>query len=226
MKHVILIIALFVISKSLFAQKIPVDTNSKKVTFVYINNFGENAGFTKLFNVSKEWFQSKLASFNRSNSEKNADGAATFFGVRKGKSQTVDILYKVESPLKYSDTSSKKMIGSGVLKYTGGNYGCIRVLYIEFDLNIYVKDGKSKLEVTNLRYTHYNQINFTSIQMYGFDDSPPCNSKNSFEEGLMACDHCSSEKQRLYQYLIDDFQNLNTEYKTYVNQQLNAKDDW
>ena len=88
MKHVILIIAMFVISKSLFAQKIPVDTSSKKVTFVYINNFGERAEFNKLFNASKEWFQSKLASFNRSNSEKNVDGAAIFFGVKKGKSQT------------------------------------------------------------------------------------------------------------------------------------------
>jgi hypothetical protein len=213
-------------SKSLFAQKLPIDTNSKKVTFVYIDNFGEKADFKKLFNASKEWFQSKVSTFNRSNSEKNVDGAAIFFGVKKGKSQTVDILYKVDSPLKYSDTSSKKMIGTGVIKYTGGNFGCVRVLYIEFDLNIYIKDSKSKLEITNLRYTHYNQVNFTSVQMYGYDDSPPCNSKNTFEIGILGCDHCSSEKQKLYQFLIEDFDRLNTEYKTYVNQQLSAKDDW
>jgi len=226
MKRIALIIFLIVVSKNLFAQILPIDSVSKKVTFSYINQFSDKATSRKLFSFSMEYIQSQVRQFNRSNSEENYDAASNLLGVRKGKSENVDLLFKIENPLKFNDTSSKKMIGSGVVKYTGGNFGCFRVLYLEFDINIYVKNSKTKLEITNLRYTHYNQSRYVTSQIYGYSDEAPCNSKNTFEEGIVNCTHCFQEKVALYDFLIKDFVKLNNSYFKYVNDQLNKNEEW
>ena len=111
-------------------------------------------------------------------------------GYSNQNSAQVDILYKNENPITLSEKNDKKIIARVVTKYTGGAILCIRILYFEYDIILKFKSGRYKFEVTNFRYTHYNQSTMKQMQLYGIKDSGDCNSRNSLENLLWENTKC------------------------------------
>ncbi len=216
------------LSTSLFAQKkLPFDTLTNKVVFRTIIQLNTTYKADQIFSIVKEWFSTNTKNFNRSNSDKNANGGNVLLGIQKGNSTQLDQLYNNTQPLKFQDAIEKKLIGKGVYKFTGGSFGCIRVLFIEYDIKVFVKDSKLKVEITNLNYTHYNQVSMAQTQIYGFNDTGDCTSKNTIEN-LIKCNHCADDLEYLYSYLNYDMSILTTNLKTFLkdNKKASSSDGW
>ena len=103
--------------------------------------------------------------------------------------------------------------------------GCLRVLYIEYDIKVFVKNYKLKIGIMNLNYTHYNQVSMKQSQIYGFNDSGACNSKNTIEN-LLKCDHCSGEFDKLYSFLTADMSKLTADLKIFLKSNKKSGDGW
>lgn len=202
-------------------EQLPIDTVTKKVVFKEIVELDTALKADAIYSMVKEWFSTNSATFNRSNSDKNFN----FGGSTKGNSAQVDQIYKNDQPLKLQDADAKKIIGKVVTKYTGGNMGCIRVLYVESDIKVAVKDAKAKIEITNINYTHYNQTNFKQSQIYGFNDNGPCNSKNTIEN-LLSCERCKGEFEKFYNFLKTDSEKIIGDLKTFFKDNQNKEDKW
>ncbi len=201
-------------------EQLPIDTSTKKVVFKEIIELDTALKADAIYSLVKEWFSTNSKTFNRSNSEKNFDLIGG-----TGNSAQVDQLYKNDQPLKLEDADAKKIIGKVVMKYTGGKMGCIRVLYIESDIKVAVKDAKTKIEITNINYTHYNQTNFKQSQFYGLKDNGPCNSKNTIEN-LLNCERCKGEFEKFYDFLKTDSAKIIEDLKTFLRDNKKKEDKW
>ena len=208
-------------------SKLPMDTVSKKVVFKQIIELDTTYKADLIYSIVKEWFSTNSKKFNRSNSDKNFSTGDAFLGIQRGNSTQVDQLYKNDQPLKLYDQAEKKLIGHGVMKYTGTSMGCIRVLYLEYDIKVLIKDFKLKVEVTNLNYTHYNQMSMKQSQIYGWTDDGPCNSKNTIEN-LLTCKRCKGEFEDFYSYLSSDLPEIIKDLKKFLldNKKIVSGDDW
>ena len=172
----------------------------------------------------KEWISTKSSNFNRSNSEKNAQGKEVWLGTTKSNFQHVDALFKNDEPLKLADKESMKIIGKIVNKYTGGTMGCIRIIYLEYDLIIRIKDGRYKYDIENFSYTHYNQATGKQSQIYGMKDEGDCISKGDLAE-LLACTRCKKEFEKFYNYMLSDIESFTTEMKSEIDKKT-EDDNW
>lgn len=206
-------------------SKLPVDSTTGKVVFREIIELDTTYNADKIFSIVKEWLSTNTKFFNRSNSDKNYETADMLFGNRKGNSTQLDQLYKIDQPLKFQDAIEKKLIGKSVLKYTGGSMGCFRILYLEYDIKVFIKNYKLKVDITNLNYTHYNQASMKQSQMYGFNDTGTCNSKNTIEN-LLKCNHCSGEYDKFYSFLTADMNILTTDLKTFLQTSKKSDNNW
>ena len=212
----------------IFGQsKLPLDTISKKVVFRQVIELDSTYKADQIFSTVKEWFSTNTKNFNRSNSDKNFSTGDVLLGIQRGNSAQIDQLYKNDQPLKLQDPVDKKLIGKGVLKYTGTSMGCIRVVYIEYDIKIFVKDYKLKVEISNLNYTHYNQMSMKQSQIYGWSDDGPCSSKNTIEN-LLTCERCNGEFEKFYTYITTDMDKIKTDLKKYLNdnKKASSNDGW
>ena len=206
-------------------DKLPIDSTTQKVTFKVVIDLDTSLKSTTLYAIVKEWVSTNSATFNRSNSEKNFTAGGVLLGTKKGKSTDVDQLYKNDQPLKFQDADTKKVVGKLVTKYTGGTMGCIRVIYLESDVKIAVKDSKVKIEITNINYTHYNQVSFQQSQLYGLSDKGPCSSKNTIES-LLECERCKGEFEKFYSFLNKDCLKLIEDFKSFIQSQKKENDKW
>jgi len=208
-------------------SKLPLDTISKKVIFRQVIELDTTYKAEQIFSTVKEWFSTNTKNFNRSNSDKNFSTGDALLGIQRGNSALIDQLYKNDQPLKLQDPIDKKLIGKGILKYTGTSMGCIRVVYIEYDIKVFVKDYKLKVEITNLNYTHYNQMSMQQSQIYGWSDNGPCSSKNTIEN-LLTCERCSGEFEKFYYYISTDMDKITTDLKKYLidNKKARSGDGW
>lgn len=229
MKKITTIFAfLIAVATMTFGQsKLPLDTISKKVVFWQVIELDTTYKADQIFSIVKEWFSTNTKNFNHSNSDKNFSTGDALIGIQRGNSAPIDQLYKNDQPLKLQDPVDKKLIGKGVLKYTGTSMGCIRVVYIEYDIKVFVKDYKLKVEITNLNYTHYNQMSMKQSQIYGWSDDGPCSSKNTIEN-LLTCERCSGEFEKFYSYITTDMDKITTDLKKYLidNKKAGLGDGW
>jgi len=225
MKKYILTFYLFTTTILCFSQVTFPINDQGKVEYSEVIKVDSSISDIHLYESAKEFFSTNLQNFQRGNSEKNSEGANLLIGYSNQNSAQVDILYINENPITLSEKNDKKIIARVVNKYTGGVMGCIRVLYFEYDIILKFKSSRYKFEVTNFRYTHYNQSTMKQMQLYGIKDSGDCNSKNSLEN-LLNCKKCKKEFQNMYQFLDSDTKLLISEMNKYIQNVKPEDDDW
>lgn len=205
--------------------QLPQDSITKLVSFKTYIELDTSVTELQLFDLAEEWLTSNVKEFNRSNSDKNANTSDILLGNNRGNSISIDQLYKNDTPLKYKDGDKKKLVGKGVLKYTGGSMGCIRIIYFEYAIKIAIRMNKIRIEITDFNYTHYNQMSMRQNQMYGWNDEGDCNSKNSIEN-LLRCGRCKNEFEKLYDHLNTDMDKMINGFKTFLINNQHNEDKW
>ncbi|MDR0692422.1 MAG: DUF4468 domain-containing protein [Prevotellaceae bacterium] len=209
---------------ALFAQvNLPMD-DSGEIVFSGVVQTKNSLTADNIFDNAKEWLSTKSANFNRSNSEKNMQGTNVWLGTKKSNFENIDALFKNDEPLKLSDKEEKKIIGKIVNKYTGGTTGCIRVIYLEYDLIMEIRDGRYRYKIINFTYTHYNQAQGKQSQIYGWKDEGNCKSKGALT-GLLSCEHCGKEFDKFYTYINSDMAKFIDEMTISIDKNRDS-DDW
>lgn len=224
MKKIVLTFVLILTFGLCFSQTDFPKNNDGEISFSEVVKTNNELSGTEIYENFKEWISTKSSNFNRSNAEKNAQGSEVWLGTTKSNFQHIDALFDNEVPLKLSDKDSKKIIAKIVNKYTGGTMGCIRVVYLEYDLIVKIKDGRYKYEIENFVYTHYNQASGKQTQMYGWKDEGDCKSKGNLSE-LLLCTRCKKEFLKFYIYLKTDMTDLVEEMKKEIDKEA-EKEDW
>lgn len=208
---------------SSYAQTLPVADD--KVIFSQVVQLDTALKSNVILAAAKEWFSTEVKLFNRSNSDKNFKRGDVLAGTERGNSTQLDQLHKVTQPLRLFEPADNKVIGGGVLKYSGSSMGCLRIMYLSYGVRIIAKDGRYKIEVSNFNYDHYNQMSMKSSQLYGMKDEGPCSSKNEIEE-LLKCEKCNKDLPKFYTYLNEDMTALMGSFKTFVEANGKKKDDF
>ncbi len=218
---------LFLISNfKMFSQaEFKKDEKSQKITFTKIIELDSNYTSEKIFNLSKQYLSTSLSELNRSNSDKNFSTNDLLLGTQRGNSANIDQMHRVNEPLKYSDKSENKLIGKCVVKYSGNSAGCLRIIYTEGDVDISIKKNRVKISITNLNYTHYNQMSMKQAQIYGWNDEGPCASKNKLEE-ILNCDRCKNELSRYSEFANEQFNSIINSYETFIRESKITTDEW
>lgn len=177
---------------------------------------------SQIYENFNEWVLTNSAEFRRSNSEKNFQGTEVWLTSTRKNFALVDALFQNDDPLKLSDKESLKLIARIINKYTGSEMGCLRIIYLEYNLIIHIKDSKYKYEITDFTYTHYNQATAKQSQIYGMKDEGPCKSKGNLKE-LQECERCQGEFRKLDAYLKNDINQFLIEMKKEID--IKAEDD-
>ena len=194
---------------------LPYDSISKKTIYSKIIVLDSSYNSTIIYNTLKEWFSTDISKFYRTSSEKGSAANDGFWGTKKANMATVDLSFKNDQPLKLDDPANKKLIGRIVCKYFGSSYGCVRLIYLTFDIKVQVKDGKYKYEMTNFAYTHYNPYQANKIGFNVMNDKGPCKSTGPIEE-LLQCDNCKDGLEKFYRYIDNEVKSLISDMQDYI----------
>ncbi|MFO8130417.1 MAG: DUF4468 domain-containing protein [Bacteroidales bacterium] len=214
----------FLVVTSIYAQVDFPKNDDGEISFSEVVQTENELASDVIYDNFKEWISTKSSNFNRSNSEKNFQGAGVWLGTTKSNFQHVDALFKNDMPLKLADKESMKIIGKVVNKYTGGTTRCIRIVYLEYDLIIGIKDGRYKYEIENFSYTHYNQATGKQSQIYGMKDKGDCKSKGDLGE-LLSCTRCKKDFAEFYSYIQSDIKSFVTDMKAEIDKK-SEYDNW
>ncbi|MDB4533891.1 hypothetical protein N9242_03395, partial [Vicingaceae bacterium] len=206
-----------------FSQTELPKNDETEVCFTEVIKINNDLSENEIYENFIEWISTKSSNFNRSNSERNSQGAEVWLGSTKSNFQHVDALFINNIPLKLSDKESKKIVAKIVNKYTGATMGCIRVVYLEYDLIVKIREGRYKYEIGNFVYTHYNQATTKQSQMYGFADEGNCKSKGSLDD-LLLCARCKREFEKFYSYLNTDVADFIVEMKKKIDVKSDDED--
>lgn len=224
----LLLLAFFMSSPLLQAQEdadSPLPFVDEKVTYTDVVAV-DSVSASDLYSAAIEFFSSDKKNFRRSNSERNNQGANLWLGVPKKRAETVDALFQNENPVSHKDAEAKKIIVNVTNKYTGTSMGCIRIMYLSYDIIVKFKDNRYKYEVTNFNYTHYNQATMKQSQLYGMSDKGLCNSKNTIEE-LLNCNKCKKALGKLYDYInADTAELIELMNKSIIEGTSESDNDW
>lgn len=199
MKHNLLIIITLLSINTYGQAQFPLEDG--KVLYRQVIELDTSYKAKGLFSATKTWFSTNPKNFWRSNSEKQS--TSLLLGTDDKDMAAVNLSYKNETPLKLADADEKHCIGHSIIRYTGGKLGCIRIVFVEYDIDVITKDGKAKIEASNFNYTHFNQATGKQFQIYGLSDKGNCKSKGPLED-LLTCDHCEKEQSKFYAYVDEN----------------------
>lgn len=194
---------------------LPYDTASKKVVYSGIVSVDTSMKAKNIYDAFKEWFSTDISNFFITSSEKSSGSNDAFWGTKKANMATVDLSFKNDQPLKMSDPDSKKLVGRGVIKYFGTSYGCVRLIYLTFDIKVQCKDGKYKFDVTNFDYAHYNHYNASRIGFNTMSDKGSCKSTGNIED-LLLCDNCPEGLEKFYTFIDNSVKSILNSMNDYV----------
>ena len=210
--------------------------NGRLSLFPYINS--EKAGLfevveaqgrsaAELYKQAYEVVNSNAVEFNRFGDVGNSDAAfSTLMGVRSASTQVVDLMHQNDNPVKYSDPISQKLIVRVVNRYEGGQFGCVRLVWWEYDLILNFKDGRYRMELTNFSYNHYNNGSSVVRIQFGSFDEIECKSSGNIES-LLQCKSCIIEFSHMYSYLVADSWRVMKLVEDGIKKQSTKKDeDW
>jgi hypothetical protein len=224
MKKIIFLLMAICGLQHVFAQKLlKIDTTTGKILY---KNIVEVDSSGNTYGVIKRWFTENKSVFNRGNNEKAGVGLQAMFGLQKNGSADLDQIYVIDNPLKYESSSEMRMNGIGVIKYTGSNLGCLRLVYIQYDIRVSVKETKYKIEITNLTYTSYNPYNNNQqMQFSGLNNKGPCSSKGSLET-LLDCDGCDKPLRDMYTFIHFEMSKIMVDLENYIRLNKSSNDEW
>lgn len=184
---------------------------------------GKNA--KDLYQAAVEYIHSNSNEFNRVVGESTVSSTYGLLGVRQQASVNVDAQYKNDVPLKYSDQESGKVIARVVARYEGGGFGCVRLVWFEFDLILKFKDDKFKYELSNYQYDHYNAVTLIKSPFMTMEDGGACGSSGSVDN-LIKCGNCPNEFDTMFYELIKQSNRLAKALKEGLEKTASKKDDW
>lgn len=209
--------------KSLGSSGLPIDDKTNLVTFTKIV---EVAGLSanQLYTLAKEWMSNEQL-FNIDAGTKGMGAMEAFVGTSRANFSVIDNLYRVKDVVTYQDDESKKLTGGFSIRYFGGSLGCVRVVYITGDIKLQFKDGKYKIEATNMSYAHYNQTTGRETPFNIMSDKGDCASKNLIEN-MLICQQCKNEKEKLYKFISAEIDRLFTNWEKFLENKRNENNDW
>lgn len=196
------------------------------VSFSDVINLDSTYTATNIYSSAKEFVLTNTKAFNRSNSENHGSGKDAIWGLSKNKGESVDLLYKNENPLKLDDPG-KRITAKGVFKYTGRDAlaPVLRLMYVEYNVNIYIKDGRYKIDITDFNYTHYNNREMKQMQIGTWKDEGPCSSKGKIET-LLICDKAKKDFDIFYPALSDEMDKFHKELVSFIGKKRDKKEDF
>lgn len=154
-----------------------------------------------LYQAAVEYVHSNSNEFNRVVGESTVSSTYGLLGVKQQASVNVDAQYKNTEPLKYSDPESGKVIARVVARYEGGGFGCVRLVWFEFDVIMKFKDGRYKYELSNYQYNHYNAVTLLKSPFMAMEDGGNCGSSGSVDD-LLKCGNCPNEFDTMFHELL------------------------
>ncbi|MCX2679117.1 hypothetical protein OOZ15_04115 [Galbibacter sp. EGI 63066] len=147
-------------------------------------------------------------------------------GFVSGKSKRITLLSEEKQEnTGLSYVGESEVIASAMYKYEGTQMGCIRVMFINYDISLKFKEDRYKIELSNYNYSHYNNKTSDAVQVYGMKDVGPCRSKNSIEDFINNCKRCKRQKRDLVEYLTKDAKETIKTIASEMDERLN-EDDW
>jgi hypothetical protein len=185
----------------------------------------EGRSADELYKGALEYINSNAREFSLQIGESTVTTTYQLLGVQKQASHNIDNQYKNVTPVKYSDSESKKIITRVVGRYEGGGFGCVRLVWFDFDLILQFKDGRYKYELSNYSYSHYNAATLLKAPFMEMQDGGDCGSSGNLEN-LLRCNRCHNEFDKMYLELIRVSSNLATTVKEGLVNQNVEKEDW
>lgn len=203
----------------------PFIDSDKAGLFEVIEAQGKSAA--ELYKVADEFMNSNAREFSRQAEGSSVATTYAILGVRSASTQVVDLMFKNDSPVKYSDANSQKLVVKIVNRYEGGGFGCVRLVWWEYDVILKFKDGRYRIELTNFSYSHFSNANSAmKVQFYGMQDGGDCSSSGNIEN-LLHCLNCINEFSQMYSYLIRDSREVMKLIREGIAKQAaNKDDDW
>ena len=203
--------------------RFPVIENGKAGLTNVVESPGKSA--KELYEAAVEFIHSNSNEFNRVVGESTVSSTYGLVGVRQQASVNVDAQYKNDEPLKYSDPDKRKLIARIVGRYEGGGFGCVRLVWFEFDLTLKFKDGRYKYELSNYQYDHYNAVNLMKIPFMTMEDGGDCGSSGSVDD-LLKCGNCQNEFDTMFYELLRQSNRLINAVKEGLELAGTEDDDW
>jgi hypothetical protein len=200
--------------------------SAERAGFVYVVEV-EGKSAADLYKIADEAVNSNSREFSRQADGSSVASTYAILGVKQASTQVVDMMFKNDSPVKYADPASHKIIVRVVNRYEGGGFGCVRLVWWQYDLILKFKDGRYRMELTNYGYDHFGNANMANkMQFYGMQDSGDCSSSGKIES-LLGCDRCHNEFSKMYDYLTADASRLMNTLSDIISKHTEGEgDDW
>jgi len=180
---------------------------------------------SELFDAATEYIGSNTRVFTRESDGSTVATTYSLTGVRQGPSHQVDGQYRNETPVKFSDKPASKIVVRVVNRYVGGGFGCVRLVWFEYDLILRFKDGRYKYELTNYQYDHYNLANYMKQQFWTMEDGGDCSSSGQIEN-LLQCPYCQNEFEQMFTFLKNDSRSLIESVIKGISSASKVDEDW
>ena len=203
-------------------QILPFDSVSKKISYQFTIETDKSDKQDALYALTQDWFHDHVEQFTRTNTNDT-----TPLLTDKKKIENRDAVlneFKNDFPLQSIDPASNRMTGKVITKYTGKNFGCIRLMYMEYFLVMEVQNHRINISINDIRYNHFNPKNFQPVRIYSYNVTSSCDYVNTLEY-LKDCENCHEEFNGFYSYLNYDINELVVDLSNYIkaNQSLPLK---
>ena len=211
MKRILFIIN-FILFGFLCCAQNNINTNDEgNVYYSEIINIDSNLTGEDVFRNFELWFSAKNSRFNRKNK------ATSNWSANKADFADVDNLYNIKTPLVFSNKETGIITGKCNYRFEGSKAGCIRLLYISYDIKISIKEDRYRYEIKNFYFNHYNLVTKSEQPTH-----PRCGQQGQLRQ-LIFCDRCKYELEILSKYFTNDIQNLVEDLK---NSAFIIEDNW
>ena len=191
-------------------------TGDGKLTYEKVIQFDSSISVDVIYSKTKELFLTQSSVINRYHSKANSN--------QKRDASKYEDLRRLMEPIKFTDDVNHIVVGSGSLQYYGTSMGCIRIVNLQFNVRVAIKTGRMKIEISDLTYTHNNQVSNAPMSFMTMKDAGPCKSQGTIED-LIKCDKCKNELGQYFTFLNSDMPELINEFEKQLSGSL-KKQDW
>lgn len=218
------LILLILHQKSYGQISLPYDSVTKRFCISKIIT-ADSLSTKNLLQIAKNFTKTDKEKFFMSNGSRNM-GTVVMFGMNKAKDDNDVNAAKSDIGFDSYDEESNSILAHCVWRREGNAMGCVRLMIIKGDIIIRCKDGKSKIEITNMHYNHYNISNGKAEPVYGSENGD-CKSRGTLE-ALYQCDKCDGQLLKLSDFIYDETMSLIKQYKVAISQRngLSNTQDW
>lgn len=183
------------------------DTETNTVIFRKIVDVDSTLTENQIHSLLKKWIFENRSLLNDQNKERGISADEILFSNNRANTVHKDQEHKITNNEIVNYDDQYKSVTKGVTKYDGTSLGCIRIMFVDFEIKVVAKKGKAKIEIYNMSYSHVNQVTLRKQSLNTISDRGPCSSSNRIEE-LLNCDNCKDGLSKFYYYLNSYFNTL------------------